>query len=114
MSSGRMVKKLYFQTKTETGDGAGGVAVSWADNFYLFGTIEPRRGRERFFAQRIEGDVTHVITVRYNAARTISVDDRIQYRPTGSVTRNFNIKSIINKDERNRYFEIMAVEGEPT
>ncbi len=113
MSSGRMNKKLFFQTKTETADDGGGVAVTYTDSFSTFGMIEPRSGKERVFAMRLEGDVTHIITMRYNPSRTISVDDRIQYRPATG-TRTFNIKSVLNPDERNRYYRIAVVEGEAT
>lgn len=113
MSSGRMTKELFFQTKSETADDGGGVAVTYTDSFSLFGMIEPRSGKENFFAMRLQGDVTHIITVRYNLSRSISVDDRIQYRPSAG-TRTFNIKSVLNPDERNRYYRIAVVEGEAT
>ena len=52
----------------------------------------------------VQEKVTHEVTIRY--MNNISTNSRVTY---GS--RNFNIKGIINVDERDRFLKLFCEEG---
>lgn len=66
--------------------------------------IKPLSGREQLHAMQLESPVTHKIVMRYVSG--ITADMRVEL---GS--RYFNIRAVINVEERNRWLEIMAEEG---
>ena len=68
-------------------------------------SIEPLSGRELWMAQQVQGDVTHRIRVRYNAALALTNRDRGLYQ-----SRIFNFVAVKNLEERNIEWEILAVE----
>ena len=112
MSIGKMNRKLHFQTQTRTSDGAGSSAVSYSDSFSTFGMITPKTGRENLFGDQLEENITHIIKIRYRT--DVSHINRIQFRPDSNTTRTFNIKRVLNVNDRNRYLDLQCVEGVAT
>ena len=55
MRSGEMRHKLAIQVKSETADGIGGVTVSWADSFTIYGKQQQFSGMERLENQKLTG-----------------------------------------------------------
>ena len=112
MSIGKMNRRLHFQTQTRTSDGAGSSSVSYSDNFTTFGMITPKTGRENLFGDQLEENITHIIKIRYRT--DVSHKNRIQFRPDSNTTRTFNIKRVLNVNDRNRYLDLQCVEGVAT
>jgi SPP1 family predicted phage head-tail adaptor len=52
----------------------------------------------------VQEKITHEVTLRYMT--NIDTNSRITYG-----TKNFNIKGIINVDERDRYLKLLCEEG---
>jgi len=65
--------------------------------------IWPLKGKEQLEGMKVELTVTHKIRMRYLSG--VTADMRIEF---GS--RYFNVRSIINPDERNRMLDILAEE----
>ena len=79
---------------------------SWSTLAQRHASIQPLTGRERFSAAQAQSDVSHKIGLRADSVtRSLTPKDRIAY---GS--RVFNIRAVLNKDERNREIEILATE----
>jgi SPP1 family predicted phage head-tail adaptor len=115
MSIGGMRHKLKLQSSTRTSDGGGGASIVFNTFSTVFGSITPQAGSERFFGQQVESRVTHVITIRFR--RDISSDHRIvydYYRKGKKYSRTFNIKSVINRDTKDRYIDLLCEEGVAT
>ena len=116
MPIGKMRHKLDLQVKVVTADGGGSDSVSSYSTFAtVFGSIKPKSGGERLFGDQLQEPITHIITIRFR--RDVSFQNRIQYKFMNdgiSLTRVFNIKRVINVDNRDRYIEIMCVEGVAT
>lgn len=115
MSIGKMQHYLTLQTRGNSADGGGGGASSWSTLAQVWGRIEAQGGGERFFGDQNEGRTTHKITIRFR--RDLTTAHRILYAYTAdgsSYTRTFNIRRIENKDERDKYLEILADEGVAT
>jgi len=115
MSVGKMQHSLQLQSKSTSADGGGGNGGTFSTFATTFGRIEAQGGGERFFGDQNEGRTTHKITIRHR--RDLTVAHRILYAFTvdgTSYTRTFNIRRIENKDERDKYLEILAEEGVAT
>tara|TARA_Y100000114_G_C11699402_1_gene297661 strand:+ start:623 stop:961 length:339 start_codon:yes stop_codon:yes gene_type:complete len=112
MSVGQLNRRLHFQTQTRTSDGGGSQSVAYSDSFSTFGQIQPKRGQETQFGDQLEERITHIITIRHRT--DVNHKLRIQYRPTNDITRTFNIKRVLSKNDRKRYLDIEVVEGVAT
>lgn len=105
--SGKLRHNVIWQNKVSTPDGGGGFTYTTSDFANTRAFIKPVSTNERFFAQRIESDITHKIYIRYRT--DLSPAMRIRYGD-----RYFQVKGLMNIEEQNKWFEISAVEGEST
>jgi SPP1 family predicted phage head-tail adaptor len=112
MTIGKMNRRLHFQTQSRTSDGGGSSAVSYSDSFTTFGQIIPKSGTEKLFGDQLEENITHIIKIRYR--KDVTHKNRIQYRPDSNLTRTFNVKRVLNVNDRNKYLNIQCVEGVAT
>lgn len=86
--------RFDVQEKTETDDGRGGTALTWATVFRLVGKMKALRGYEQIRAQALEDKITHRIETWWDSRLTTA--HRLTY---GS--RIFDIQFIENVNERN-------------
>ena len=105
--AGDLRHRITIQSSVKTGDGGGGFTVAWSNLATVRGKIEPLRGREQLHGMQLEARVTHRILIRYRS--DVTAANRILFG-----TRTFNIRSVLNVDERNRWLEILAEEGVAT
>ncbi len=105
INAGRMRHRVVVERATKTPDGAGGYALSWAAVATIWADVRPVSGNERYLSMRVEDDVSHTILTRYR--NDILPSDRLSFD-----SRLMQVKSVINVEERSRYLEIKAVEGE--
>ena len=94
---------VTIERQSTSQDTAGQQLDSWAEVGKEWVSIKPVTGREYFNASGERSEVTHRIRMVYG--RTVAPRDRIVY---GS--RTFDIKSVLNLDERNRELELMVSE----
>ena len=104
MHIGFLRKRITIQNETSTPDGAGGFVLAWSDVATVWAEIMPLNGREVFVAQQPEGRVTHRVTLRWFSG--VTTDMRVVFN-----SRVFNIRSVLNTDERNQWLELMVEEG---
>lgn len=105
MRSGKLRHRVTLQTQVETQNSFGEQeTLSWQDYATVWGAVEPLQGREFFTAMQVNAETTVRIRIRYMTGVTsrmrVSFDSRI-----------YNIKSIIDPDERNRELQLMCSEG---
>jgi SPP1 family predicted phage head-tail adaptor len=116
MTVGRMRHRVQLQSKTTTSDGGGSDAVTtWKTFAEVSASIEGKGGSERLFGDQLQEPITHTIKIRFR--RDLTFKNRIQYKSINqgvSSTRVFNIKRIINTGSRDKFLEIMCVEGVAT
>ena len=99
--------EITIEKLTKTRVAGGGHTKVWATFVSARACIKPLSGRERLHAMHIQDSLTHRITIRYRPGVTPAM--RIKFG-----TRIFNIKAVINLDERKLWIEIHALEGVPT
>jgi SPP1 family predicted phage head-tail adaptor len=104
ISAGKLRNKISIQRKTRTPDGGGGWSDTWAEIHNISAYIKPVSGNEVFVAMRIQASITHDIMIRY--LDDVKASDRIVFKE-----RLFNIQSVINIEERNRWLQMRCEEG---
>lgn len=96
--------RITIQSFTKVADGQGGYTTTWADVKTVWAKIENVTGVEKVFAQRLDTNYDHKITIRYTTG--ISPKMRIVFD-----SRIFQIHSVSKVDERRWFTEILAIEG---
>lgn len=105
--AGKLRSSITVERAVSVADGQGGSSITWATYATIPAFVNPISGTERVYAMRLESTITHRIYIRYRD--DLLTSDRITI---GS--RKFQIKAILNVEERNKWLEIDAVEGEAT
>ncbi len=109
MRAGALRHLIDIEANTIAVDANGDRTETWASVHQCWASIETGNGREFFAARQVMADLTHTIRLRFvigltPAMRVKYVDQKTQ------VTRYFDIKSILNPDERDEMLTMQAVE----
>tara|TARA_R100001510_G_scaffold31668_4_gene28321 strand:- start:1464 stop:1787 length:324 start_codon:yes stop_codon:yes gene_type:complete len=99
MSIGKMRFEVALQKPTNTTDAGGGITEEYTTLSNLYANIEQTRGSESLRQGQVKEKTTHIFTIRYR--RDIGTNFRILYDSDA-----YNIKTIKNVDNRNRYLEL--------
>lgn len=105
--AGMLRHSIEWQQEQTTPDGMGGQTRAWATVATVRAFIKPTTGNERWHAMRTEANVTHRIFMRYRSDLTPAM--RIVYNG-----RAFQVKAVLNIEERNKWLEVHATEGQVT
>lgn len=99
----KLNKRVTIRQEGNTDDGMGGFIEGWSDLVTVWAGIRPRQADEFEEAEGIENEITHVVTIRYRTGIEPSME--VKYG-----AREFQILSVINPYEANRYLELVCVE----
>lgn len=102
----RMRRRLVLEAPSESADGAGGVARSFAAVATVWAAVEPVAARPDVTAERSGQAITHRITIRRRADITAA------HRFTEDA-RVFEIRAIVDPAEAGRYLVVEAEETRP-
>lgn len=97
-------KLCTFERNPGTDDDFTGTVADWEEIGSGFCKIEPVSGQEISESDQMSAQLTHRITTRYQPIG-LAARDRVTY---GS--RTFNLTSVVNVMEENKWLEAMAVE----
>lgn len=103
-SAGAMRERIVVQQVTDASDGGGGYVKTWSTLATLYAYVKPLSGREPYTQGQISPIVQYEFTIRYRTGIT----------PANRITWNgkiFNIRSVVNADERDKYLTIRCDEG---
>ncbi len=107
MNPGTLRNRAELQSEQETPDGAGGYALEWVTERYIWCNIRASSGREQLESMRLESPISHEITVRYNA--DVAEKKRLYYQGVP-----YLIEAVYDPDKLRRRLEIVASTGVPT
>ncbi len=107
--AGMLIHRLAFERATTTVDGLGAPTRAWVPVKTVWGSITPIAARHLVIAQRLSAEITHQITVRYQALLS-DLRDLPSYRASHG-GRIFKIHGGINEDEENVLVTLFASEG---
>jgi head-tail adaptor len=112
--AGTLRERLTFQRRAVVPNVDGETLGDWRDVATVaarISPIAPRRGNpETVLAARLQGIVLYEVVVRSSTVlRTVTTDCRaIDVRRPG---RAFNVRSIVNVDENDRFLTMLCEEG---
>ena len=103
MKAGELRHKVTIQKVSQTLDSSRQTVDLWTKLAEVWAAVEPLSGRELLNAQQIQPDVTHRVRIRHRDDVTAKM--RVQHD-----SRNLNIESIINVNERDRELHLLCRE----
>ena len=104
LTTGKLRSIIVIEREARVSDNAGGQTITWAQHAAMRAWVKPMSGGERVQAMRLEATVTHRIYTRYKSGLLTS--DRISFNG-----RTFQIRALIDIEERGQWLEILANEG---
>jgi len=104
---GQLRHQITLQGQGSTRDTGGGISAGFTTIATVYADIKPKSGKEVYKQGKLIGSVSHEITVRYRT--DISNGSRIKI-----ANKLFNIRAIINVDERDRFLKLLCEEGVAT
>lgn len=102
---GDLRHRLTLEVAARTDDDSGGAIETWMPAAEVWAGVRPNSGSERELADRIAGRVTHEVWIRYRT------DVKPDMRFT-AVGRFFEIRAVIDVDERRRLLKCLCEERE--
>jgi len=112
--AGSLSERVAFLEPDNIEDGYGGVTTGYVERFQEAARLEPLFGArltvESVAAARLQSNQPYNLHVRSSpATRAVTPAWRVRNVRSG---REYNIKTVVNSDERNAYLEMLVVEGE--
>lgn len=109
MRAGDLRHRVTFQSRSVSADSFGAQSEQWRDVATVWADVSPLSGRELFAAQAVNVEISHSVTIRYQAQfagpKAVAAM-RILYG-----NRIFNIHSSMDTDERHRELKMTCSEG---
>ena len=103
-SIGRMRYRMQLQSPSNVTDAGGGRTQSFVRVADIYANIVPKSGKESYQRGKVQDETTHEIYIRYRS--DIDATYRLVYD-----SRSFNIKELLNVDERDRFYKLSCTEG---
>lgn len=100
---GRLSQRVDIEEYTTSDDGMGGTTTTWSTLDTVWADIKPLTGDEKMRLGEYQSDLTHKIKIRYRS--DVDSEKRVSYNG-----RTFNIKYLLNRDEKDAYLEMTATE----
>lgn len=104
-SAGSMRKNIAIQSEVRAADGGGGYVQTFTTSFTAYFSVNPISGNEQYKQGRLSDTQVYEFVTRYRSDKTVTPSNRILWG-----TRVFQVKSVINHMERNKYWVIRAEE----
>lgn len=103
MHIGDLRTRLVLEAPSRAADGGGGAAVTWSAVAEVWGAVKPVAGAESYALDRLAGNVSHEIVIRYRG----DVAPQMRFR---AGPRVFDIRAAFDPDARRRWTKCLAEE----
>ncbi len=109
ISAGMLTRRIQIQRPSTVKDSLGAPSRTWINVATVWADIQPLSGREAVIANRISAELTHQITLRYQAV--FDSPQQVAQMRALYKSRIFNIHSALNEDERRTQLILLVSEG---
>jgi SPP1 family predicted phage head-tail adaptor len=110
LRAGDLRRLVSVQSRSTSLDAYGAQSLTWTELKKVYAAIDGLSGRELLAAEAVQSEVTHQITVRYDASLWASPITAAKYRIVYGA-RYFDIMGMINENERDSIVTLLAAEG---
>ena len=107
LTAGELRTPIVIQEYTESPDGMGGVTKQWTDVLAVKSMWKHASMYERLQAMKLNAGVMHRVYIRYSSVPTAK--HRIFYKG-----KAYQIRGVVDIEERGRWLELAVEEGVPT
>lgn len=107
LTAGKLRTPIVIQEYTESPDGMGGVTKEWVDVLAVKSMWKHATMYERLQAMKLNAGVMHRVYIRYSSVPTAK--HRIFYKGQA-----YQIRGVVDIEERGRWLELAVEEGVPT
>ena len=104
IKSGELRHQVSLQRKQNNSDGVGGSIITWSEYATPWCKISPKSGGEKLYLGRLDAQGLSSVVMRYRA--DIVESDKLVFKD-----QEFQIRSIINVEEMNRFTELLIERG---
>lgn len=104
ITAGKLRKIIQLWSRNAAQD-TFGQAAAYTQYASVHASIEAMQATEVYKAQQYTSEVSHIVTIRYQTGFTPKSKDRVMYG-----TRTFDIKAVVNTDERNYEWKLLCLE----
>lgn len=105
IDAGKLRKRVSLQRISKVPDGGGGYDTSWSEYAQAWAWVKPLSGAEQLVGMQLEASITHDVIIRHRDGVTAA--DKIVLENS----RELNILSVIDIEERNRWLQLRCQEG---
>jgi len=110
--AGDLKFRIAFESRAIVGDDYGASEGDFAERFRRWGNLVPKLGGERILADRLAGITSATVTVRRDVqTAALSTAWRLREMESNVV---YDIKSVIDPNNRREWIEILATRGGAT
>jgi SPP1 family predicted phage head-tail adaptor len=113
MITGKLRKRLQFQSLSTTPDASGQPQNTWTTYYTCWGSVDYHKGQLFYDIAEFVGQSFYTIKIRFPWGITISPNDRVVWTQTGGASSSgspvvFSVQAIINPEMRNRELTVLA------
>ncbi len=112
MAAGELSHRIAFEERALQSDGYGNARGAFEERFIVWAKVQARFGGETVMAARLSGQQPVTIMVRQNS-RTLQVTEAWRARDAESGML-YNIRSIVDPDDRGAWLELLCQAGVAT
>ena len=110
MRAGELRHRVTVERRSMTQDTFGGQSTTWTALGTFWAWVQPASGREIEAAAAQQAEISHTVTMRYNAAIWADPVAAAAYRLRYG-SRILDVKAVRNEGENNAELTISALEG---
>ena len=107
LTAGKLRTSIAIQVYADTSDGMGGVSKKWTDVLSVKSMWKHATMYERLQAMKLNAGVLHRVYIRHSSVPTAK--HRIFYKGQA-----YQIRGVVDIEERGRWMELAVEEGVPT
>lgn len=96
--------RIQIYRLNEVADALGGFTTTWALHKTKWAKVAPMSGRELIHADKIDATAASTFTIRFDT--DVLESDKIAFKGN-----DYNIRSIVNLDEDDRFLSILGERG---
>lgn len=106
ISVGDLRHRVTIQRKENAPDGTGGSITTWVTLAQPWAKLTPKTGTEKIYLNRLNAQNMMSVVIRYNASYDFKDTDKLLFKGN-----QYQIRSIINIEERDKYIELLVEKG---
>lgn len=114
VEAAQLNRRILIQQQSSTPDAVGQPLLTWTTVYTCWAGIDALSAQLLYQTDSFISRATSLITIRYTSSQVFNNAHQIVYvEPATAVTHTYQIKAILNKQQRNRRLAFLCYEVNP-